>query len=88
MADRELYQFVEPQPSWASWADAVNAGLFNCPDAGGWLKQLPAGALLIEDGFDAGVDRMVEVEWAATRGRNRLWMERLLRAALNEGEEE
>ncbi len=79
MADMELFVLVEPQ---SSWTDAVKAGLFNCAEAGGWLRQLPAGALLIEDGFDAGVERMVEVEWAATRGRNRLWMERLLRAAI------
>ncbi len=38
--------------------------------------------------FDEAVERMVAFEWAATRGRNRPYMERLLRAALNEAGEE
>ncbi len=85
----ELYVLVEPQPLWA---DAVNEGLFNCPDAGGWLRQLPAGALLIED-REATVVRMLPwLEFTVglvTQGRCPdlpKMAETLLAAALNEGE--
>ena len=60
---RELYERVEPQPKWA---DAVNGGLFNCADAGGWLRQVAAGALLIEDREQA-IERMARF-WREDRG--------------------
>ncbi len=82
MADRELYELVYPQPLWA---DAVKEGLFNCPDAGGWLRQLPTGALFIEDGFVAAVKR-IGVYAAEQRRLGRVpALDDLLAAAVGEG---